>query len=49
MFFCGCYNYICLKFFCSNDQLVIIKEKDKGEKINDDVTSNIVVANIITF
>ena len=43
------YSYICLKLFCSNNQLAMIKEKDKGVKINDDVTSNIVVANIITF
>ncbi|KAL6342922.1 hypothetical protein AAG906_016942 [Vitis piasezkii] len=32
-----------------NDQLAMIKEKDKGVKINDDVRSNIVVSNIITF
>ena len=49
MFFCGCYNHICLKFFCSNDQLAIIKENDKEVKINDDVRSNTFVANIIKF
>ncbi|KAL6345153.1 hypothetical protein AAG906_013637 [Vitis piasezkii] len=32
-----------------NDQLVVMKEKDKGVKINDDVRSIIVVANIIKF
>ncbi|RVW84533.1 hypothetical protein CK203_041314 [Vitis vinifera] len=32
-----------------NDQLVMIKENDKGVKINDDVRSNIVVSIIITF
>ena len=47
--FCGCYSYICLKLFCSNDQLAMMKEKDKGVKINDDVRSNIVVSNIIKF
>ncbi|RVW50821.1 hypothetical protein CK203_076845 [Vitis vinifera] len=35
-----------LKF---NDQLAMIIEKDKGVKINDDVRSNTVVANIIKF
>ena len=47
--FCGFYSYICLKLFCSNNQLVMIKEKDKWVKINDNVKSNIVVANIIKF
>ncbi|RVW35025.1 hypothetical protein CK203_041944 [Vitis vinifera] len=32
-----------------NDQLAMIKEKDKGVKTNYDVRSNIVVANIIKF
>ena len=27
--FCGCYSYICLNLFCTNDQLAMIKEKDK--------------------
>ena len=49
LFFCGCYGYICLKLFCSNDQLAMMKEKDKGVKINDDVRSNIAMSNIITF
>ena len=49
LIFCGCYSYICLKLFCSNNQLVMIKEKDKGVKINDDVRSNTVMANIIKF
>ena len=49
LFFCGNYSYICLKLFCSNDQLVVMKEKDKGVKINDDVRSNTIVANIIKF
>ena len=49
LFIYDCYSYICLKLFCSNDQLIIIKEKDKGVKINDDVRSNTIVANIIKF
>ncbi|RVW94147.1 hypothetical protein CK203_038207 [Vitis vinifera] len=32
-----------------NDQLAIMKEKDKEVKINDDVRSNIAMSNIITF
>ena len=48
-FVCGCCSYICLKLFCSNDQLAMMKEKDKGVKINDDVRSNFATSNIITF
>ena len=33
VFFCGYYNNICLKLFCSNDQLAMVKEKDKRVKI----------------
>ncbi|KAL6335197.1 hypothetical protein AAG906_029425 [Vitis piasezkii] len=32
-----------------NDQLIMIKEKDKGVKINNDVRSITIVANIIKF
>ncbi|KAL6349636.1 hypothetical protein AAG906_035797 [Vitis piasezkii] len=32
-----------------NDQLAMMKENDKGVKINDDVRSNIAMSNIITF